>query len=366
MGLSATPLPFRRHSLVEQAAQALRAAMGNGTLTDPLPGEHTLAEQLGISRPTLRAALTLLAGEGLLTLARGRRTRVNPGRVPHAGAARPAHVCIVCPQSRHQMQPGEHPILQQLHARFAANGIAWEEHFDRRLATARPEARLRELARRHPRACWLLLASTAAMQRWFAAAGLPCLVLGSCHADVRLPSLDLDYRAIGWHAGGALLAHGHRRLAIVLPDPPLAGDLACLSGLRAALAPAAPTASLLTVTSGPDPRTLRTRLDRLLAQPTRPTALFCLLPVQSLAVLLHLRERGHRIPGEISLLARDIPTVLAAVMPEFAHYSRPVDRLAGRALRLIQDLLAGRVVAPAPCLLTPEFRPGKTLGTPRS
>ncbi|MBX3749356.1 MAG: substrate-binding domain-containing protein [Opitutaceae bacterium] len=364
MGLSATPLPFRRRSLIEQAAQALRAAVDSGTLTDPLPGEHTLAEQLGISRPTLRAALAMLAGEGWLKLARGRRTRLLRQSETHEPP--PVQVCIVCPQSRQQIVPGEHPILQQLHARFAANGIAWEDIFEGRLAGARPEGRLRELTRQHPRACWLLLASTAPMQRWFAAVGLPCLVLGSCHADVRLPSLDLNYRAIGWHAGGTLLQHGHRHVAIVTPHSPLAGDLACRAALRDALAKAAPAANLTEVATGPAPRDLRTKLDRLLALPNRPTAIFCLLPAQSLAVLLHLLDRGWRIPGDLTLLARDLPPVLATVMPEFAHYSRPVDRLASRALRLAQDLLAGRSVPAKPGLITPEFRPGATLGAPRA
>lgn len=364
MGLSATPLPFRRHSLVEQAAQALRTAMGNGALTDPLPGEHTLADQLGISRPTLRAALAMLAREGWLTVARGRRTRLR--RQPGPAAPRPVQVCIVCPQSRQQIVPGEHPILLQLHARFAANGIFWEEVFDGRLAAARPEDRLHALARQHPRACWLLLASTAPMQRWFAAAGLPCLILGSCHADVRLPSLDLNYRAIGWHAGGTLLQHGHRRIALFAPDPPLAGDLACRAGLQAALSKATPAATLTEIGTGPEPRELRTKLDRLLALPHRPTALFCLMPAQSLAILLHLRERNCRIPRDVSLLARDLPPVLVTVMPEFAHYSRPVDRLANRALRLTQELLAGRPVPAEPGLITPEFRPGATLGAPAS
>lgn len=362
MTLAATPLPFRRRSLIEQAAQALRTAVAAGALADPLPGEHTLAEQLGISRPTLRAALAMLAGEGILTLARGRRTRLNPGARPHPPKPRSAEVCIVCPQSRHQIQPGEHPILLQLHARLAANGIPWEDHFDRRLAVTRPEARLRELTRRHPRACWLLLASTAPMQRWFAATGLPCLVLGTCHPEVRLPSLDIDYRAIGWHAGGALSAHGHRRVAVMLPATPLAGDLACVEGLRAALTQAAPQADLLLLRSDSEPRALRPRLDRLLAAATPPTALFCLLPTQSLAALLHLLARGRRIPEDVSLLARDIPPALASVMPEFAHYSRPVDRQATRALKLTQDLLAGRAVPPAPCLIAAEFRPGRTLG----
>lgn len=362
MSLATTPLPFRRRSLIEQAAQALRTAVAAGTLADPLPGEHTLAEQLGISRPTLRAALAMLAAEGLLTLARGRRTRLTPGRRRHPPEPRPAEVCIVYPQSRHQVQAGEHPVLMQLHARLAANGIPWEDHFDRRLAVTRPETRLRELTRRHPRACWLLLASTAPMQRWFAAAELPCLVLGTCHPDIRLPSLDIDYRAIGWHAGGALAAHGHRRIAMVLPTAPLAGDLACVDGLRAALTQATAQTDLLLLRSDAEPRSLRPRLDRLLAAAAPPTALFSLLPTQSLAVLLHLLTRGRRIPEDLSLLARDLPPVLASVMPEFAHYSRPVDRLATRALKLTQDLLAGRAVPPEACLIAAEFRPGRTLG----
>ena len=366
MTAHAAPLPFRRRSLVEQAAQALRTALLDGTLADPLPGEHTLSAQLGISRPTLRAALAILAREGLLAAARGRRTRLNRGRLGADTRTGQPLVCIVSPQARGVILPDEHPVLLQLHARFAANGIAWEEVFDRKLAGPRPEARLRELAARHPRACWLMLASTAPMQRWFAQAGLPALVLGTCHADIRLPSSDINYRAMGWHAAGVMLKHGHRRLALVLPAQMLAGDLACVEGIHAYLAQAATPTKLIEVNAGPDPRSLRLKLDRMLALADQPTAIFCLMQSHALTTLLHLLEQGRRLPDDVSLIARDLHSLMESAMPDLAHYSRPVNRVTARALRLTQSLLAGRSVPAQPSLINPVFLPGRTLAAPNS
>jgi hypothetical protein len=364
MTAHAAPLPFRRRSLVEQAAQALRGALLDGTLSDPLPGEHTLSAQLGISRPTLRAALAILAREGLLAAARGRRTRLNRRRLRAGTRSGPPLVCIVSPQARSVILPDEHPVLLQLHARFAANGIAWEEVFDRKLAGPRPETRLRELSARHPRACWLMLASTAPMQRWFAQSGLPALVLGSCHADILLPSIDINYRAMGWHAAGVMLKHGHRRLALVLPSQLLAGDLACVKGVRAYLAQASTPTKLIEINAGPDPRTLRLKLDRMLALTDRPTAIFCLMQSHALTTLLHLLEQGRRLPADVSLIARDLHSLMESAMPDLAHYSRPVIRVTSRALRLTQALLAGRSVPAQPSLINPVFLPGRTLAAP--
>jgi GntR family negative regulator for fad regulon and positive regulator of fabA len=42
-----------------------------------LPNERTLAEELGVTRPTLRETLRRLAGEGWLTIHHGKPTLVN-------------------------------------------------------------------------------------------------------------------------------------------------------------------------------------------------------------------------------------------------------------------------------------------------
>ncbi len=58
---------------------ALVAAILDGTFApgSSLPGERTLAAQLGVTRPTLREALQRLARDGWLTVAHGKPTVVN-------------------------------------------------------------------------------------------------------------------------------------------------------------------------------------------------------------------------------------------------------------------------------------------------
>jgi len=59
---------IRRHPLAAQAAEVLleRVRAGEWTLGERLPGETTLAAQLGVGRSTIREAIRELAGRGML------------------------------------------------------------------------------------------------------------------------------------------------------------------------------------------------------------------------------------------------------------------------------------------------------------
>ena len=74
--------------LYHQAAQALEAAIDDGRLSrgSKLDGEVELAAQLGISRPTMRAAMKQLVDKGLLIRRRGIGTIVAPRPVRRAVA----------------------------------------------------------------------------------------------------------------------------------------------------------------------------------------------------------------------------------------------------------------------------------------
>src|SRR5918998_6652458 len=69
--------------LYHQAAQALEAAIEDGRLPrgSKLGGEVELATRLGISRPTMRAAMRQLVDKGLLLRRRGIGTIVAPNPV---------------------------------------------------------------------------------------------------------------------------------------------------------------------------------------------------------------------------------------------------------------------------------------------
>lgn len=66
-------------SVSTQLDQILRNRIINGVYAEDtrLPSEEKLAEELGVSRPTLRTALTKLAAEGLISRKQGHGTFVN-------------------------------------------------------------------------------------------------------------------------------------------------------------------------------------------------------------------------------------------------------------------------------------------------
>jgi GntR family transcriptional repressor for pyruvate dehydrogenase complex len=67
------PLPIHRESAAQQIAGQIRAAMLAGDLEtgQRLPSEHELADEYGVSRPTVREAMRILAADGLVRATRG-------------------------------------------------------------------------------------------------------------------------------------------------------------------------------------------------------------------------------------------------------------------------------------------------------
>lgn len=78
--------PVQRRSVPDEVAEQLTDVIVTGELPpgDQLPSERDLAERLGVSRPTVRAALTRLAAIGLVETRQGGGSTVQDFR-RHAG-----------------------------------------------------------------------------------------------------------------------------------------------------------------------------------------------------------------------------------------------------------------------------------------
>ena len=325
-----------------------------------LPGEYELARRLCVSRPTVRAALARLADDGLISIRKGCRTRLCSTRIRKLSGAPPT-VCLVVPFSRESHGFNGHPVLMEMRAQFAVRGIGWEEIFDRTLGGRHPEARLASIANGRHRVCWVLMGASATIQRWFQQARLPTLVLGSCHQGIELPSVDVNYYSIGWHAAGCLAKNGHQRVAMVLPHRPLAGDLACLRGVTEYIKQQEKEISVVQVAAGQSRAGLISSLDRLLGKAQQPTAILCIHVEHVLMVLVHLLRSGRRVPQDVSLLCRENNTSLDLGLPEITRYRSAVMKQAHQAVRVAQSMLAGHHVTTVPCLIMPAFVPGETL-----
>ncbi|MFJ1599702.1 FadR/GntR family transcriptional regulator [Streptomyces sp. NPDC088261] len=91
------PSPIRRHPLAAQVADVLleRLRAGEWPLGHRLPGETTLAAQLGVGRSTLREAVRELSGKGVLDSRQGAGVYVTALDVPEDREAVLRHASIV-------------------------------------------------------------------------------------------------------------------------------------------------------------------------------------------------------------------------------------------------------------------------------
>ena len=335
-----TPPPIpQRTSLVAETVRVLRAALLSGRWQEHLPGERRLCDEWHISRPTLRAAVSALAAEGLLSVAHGRPTRVH---VPEAGAkAAPEtlSVGLLSPEPLHAMPPFALLWLDELRGRLAAAGHLLQVHVGRSWSAGKNPARaLAALTAGASSATWVLYRSTEAMQRWFEEKQVPCVIVGSPFDGIRLPSVDRDYRAVCRHAVGVLRARGHERIALLIQQPRYAGDRESEAGFLEGVQ-AVPKGALsggILHHDGTRAGLLQT-LERMLQARARPTGLVIAHSACALTACTALQQRGLRIPGDIGIICRDDDLFLDEMVPSIARYSVAPKIFAGHIFRLVQQ-----------------------------
>ena len=354
----------QRVSLMAQTTAVLRDQLLAGTWPAVLPGEHALCARLHVSRVTLRAALAQLQREGLIKASQGRRREVAVCKKPRRSVASTV-VALLSPVPLEAMQRFALYWIDDLREHLAEAGYHLEIHESRTCFVSRPASALEALAHRVRPAGWVLYQSTARMQQWFSDRAQPCVISGSRHPGVQLPSVDLDYRAVCRHAAGLMLAKGHRQIAFLNHDSGLAGDRESETGfLEASHAAAKPIEAAVHRHDGSLGGICR-QLDALLGQAPPPTAMLVSKPQHLLTVLGHLNRRGLRVPEGISLVSRDDESFLQHVLPTIARYSARPAAMARKVSRLVLEMVRGGAVQPRDHRLMPEFIAGESLA-PRS
>ncbi|MEO6873973.1 MAG: GntR family transcriptional regulator, partial [Opitutaceae bacterium] len=226
----------RRISLTSQIAAAIRKGIEEGVWEEYLPGERRLCETFQASRPTVRAALRALAKDGWFEIRQGRRNRL---RSKPTRRRSPPHrsVGIIVHEPFSHLGSTLAQGLSEMRVHLAEQGFTTEVYVCPAHGTRAQQRGLEAFVRQNRVSCCALVSTSRTVQRWFSGHSIPALVLGSCHPSVRLPSLDVDYRAVCRHAAGVFLGKGHRRIALVVPDFGTAGDLASEQSFREAIEP---------------------------------------------------------------------------------------------------------------------------------
>lgn len=330
----------QRNSLVGETVRLLREAIAMGKWQDVLPGERRLCVEWRISRPTLRAALSTLAAEGLVTLAQGKATRVHipdglSGKSTEEAAS--LTIALLSPDPLHAMPPFVLLWLDELRGQLAAAGHLLQVHVGKSWYRGRnPDRALAALASQTAAAGWVLYRSTEGMQRWFEHRQVPCVIVGTPFANIRLPSVDRDYRAVCRHAAGALVARGRLRLALLIQEPKFAGDRESEAGFAEGLKAAskATVSGFIQRHDGSREGILRA-LEALLSSRMRPTALIIARSACALTACTALQQRGIRIPQDMAVICRDDDLYLDEIVPSISRYSVPPSIFAKKIFRLM-------------------------------
>lgn len=333
--------------MVDQTIDLLRAEIVRGAWIDTLPGERVLAAGLLVGRNTLRAALRDLVAEGVVKPRRGVGYRIL--RVPRA---------VVIDEKKRGVGlliPGGLRSLR-------ASQILWIDQLRALLAGHEQELCVHHRFPRDPGrySCWVLMLCDGALQRRCARAGVPCVIAGSPHAGVDLPSVDIDHRAVCRHAVGAMLGRGHRDVAFVTRRPFYAGDHESEIGFFEGVRLSGREEVSARVVRHDDTRAGVIRvLRRLLRQPTPPTALLVGDSHHYATVFSWLASAGAHATASVSLVCRDDDPLLAHLVPEPARYAFSTDRYAREVLKLVRE--GGRVARSRTIRLLPRLIPGETL-----
>lgn len=355
-------LPDRR-SLVERVSDHLAAEISRGLWEEWLPRERELAQSLGVSRNTLRAALGWLHRRNLIEPLRGRGHRILKGSASRRKKTAGSHpVVILSPEPLDRLRPALGILIDELRVLLFRAGLNLEVHNGGRDYRSGSARLLDKLVSQYPAACWVLIRSGEQVQTWFARQKIPCVISGSAYPQINLPSVDVDLRAIGSHAAGRLLGLGHRHL-LFMRDASTAGLNACEEGFRGVIEKT-PHAAATILHHSSNVGEVRRQFTRQMTRMPRPTGILVASSYYYLTVSGILHQLGLSVPRDVSLMCTDSDHFLPYMVPEACHYDFDHKTFARKLAQRIKGVLDGNPAVQPHARLFPSYVAGDSVARP--
>ncbi|BCX46896.1 LacI family transcriptional regulator [Haloferula helveola] len=322
-----------------------------------MPGRDKLAEELGVNRKTVEAALVKLEAQGVLeSQGAGRRRLIR--KSGRADARRMLTIGLLFHDADDPAQgfviDARHELTEKGYAVVEAPLNLKRLNMDRK--------RVARMIGRIEADAWIVLGGSLEVLEWFVGRGKPVFALFGRRRGLEIPGVGPDKPPAYAAATRELIRLGHRRIVLMcgperrIPEPG--------ASERAFLAELASHGIALSRFHLPDwdgsIEGFHHRLQSLF-RVTPPTAMILDEVRLFAAVQAFLASRGLRVPEDVSLVCTDHDPWFEWCRPTIAHIrwdTRPVVR---RIVNWAGNLSRGRsdvrqVEVPA------EFAPGGTIG----
>lgn len=355
-------MTLTRQLLRNDVLAELKTNIADGAWRTSLPSERQLTDQFQISRGTLRYALRILQEDGIIQ------------SIPSSGYVIKKRI----PKTKHHAETISIGILiGAQNENEEARSLTWIPALQQRVAkrgwnifihdrnpeiSRSPEIGLRKLFKSTRHKCWLLIRCSQKIQQVFDTRAIPSIICGSPYKGIELPSIDLNYEAIGRHSAGLLASKGHQRVGYIRSRTVFPGEQGCLSGFKEGLIHSSSKPSLKVIRHAARSHDYSSTLEQVVSDENPITAVFVDSPFQYLRIFTQALKMGIRIPEDLTLISRHECDFLHDLDPAPAYYEFNPRIRAVKIHQLLEERIQGDTLRKHSTLLIPEFRPGKSIG----
>jgi len=363
-GRGAPLLPVRS-SLPAQTAAVILEHIRRGRWRDWLPGERQLSGEFRVSRGTVRSALGILEGQCAVAAVSSQGYRVLQRARQRVPTGQRTTIGLLSPEPLETRRPYLAMMVSHIREAAQARGWGFQRHSGPGYFGPKAESHLHRLVTDSGCTCWILARATCGAQDWFARREIPTVVSGHTYEGIALPSVDVDHRAAGRHAGGLLARQGHSAVALVVSRERLPGLLAGEAGFTEGFHPLESSGRHITrLPFDGSAASLAAAVQRCCRPANRPSAIVTETPDQYLTVSSALARLPLRVPEDVSLLSRLDDPFLSSVIPDPTRYHIDPALFARTLTTLLAHLVAGEKLPPTARELVPEFIPGASVRPP--
>lgn len=173
---------------------------------------------------------------------------------------------------------------------------------------------------------------------------VPIVLINNQHPDETdefIYSVTIDNIKASTEVMRHLIGLGHKRIAYIGDRGGFQSDIERLAGYKQALAFAKyPFLPELVVHGDGKPEGGGQAMERLLALPNPPTAVFCYNDMSALGALRALHSHGIKVPQELSLVGFDDLAIASYTSPLLTTVSQPKQQMGRMAMEIMIKLLS--------------------------
>ena len=315
----------------------IKLAIKNKQLIDKLPGERTLALQLGVSYMTVRKSIENLVTQGVLFKVPTKGTFVNHKKVQRrknrtigyfldasmiAGIASPYYSLIFNAIEKVAAKDGYSVVY------FSDNNV---DNLSRTLDKVDGV-----IATCFPRIESIILKIKQSV---------PIVVIDNSAADKTIPSIIIDNFNADVDSVDYICSLGHNRIGFMtgLEDSDIgksryAGYQHGLSKNNILLDEALVFRGNYSYEAGIDGAEYFLTLDNL------PTAIICANDSMALGAIQRFSQDGISIPKDMSIIGFDDIEVASQIVPSLTTIAAPIDEIAKHSFSILKDLIEGKLI----------------------